>query len=175
MIKKLLSTCAAICMILSPVLSVSAAPLLPSDIATPESLVKGSGPAVYWYTGYERYVFPNEETFYSWFSPYDFARVRTISDASLVSLPIRGNVYFRPGSRIVKISTDPKVYGVDRNGTLRWLENEAVARTLYGQNWAQYVEEIPDAFFASYSTGATVTRASDFNPPMMYTPSDNLR
>lgn len=174
MFKKLLSTCVALSTLLGPIFSVSAAPILPSDIH-PGSLIKGSTAAVYWYTGYERYVFPNEETFYSWFSPYDFARVRIVTDAALISVPIRGNIYYRPGSRLVKIATDPKVYGVDPHGTLRWLESEAVARTLYGENWAQYVEELPDAFFVSYSVGSTVTRASDFHPPMMFTPGDNLR
>ena len=82
------------------------------------SLIKGaSSPAVYFCgRGGKRYVFPNEQAFHTWF--VDFSAVITIPDASLGSIMIGGNVNYRPGVRMVKIQSDPKVYAVAPGGTL---------------------------------------------------------
>lgn len=178
MIKKYLVTCAAICSMLAPVLSVSAAPLPPAAAPaalTSGRLIKASAPTVYWYTDDRRYVFPNEETFYTWFSPYDFARIVHISDADMAAIHVGGNVTYRPGSRLLKLSADPRVYAVDSRGTLRPIESEAVASELYTENWAQYIDDIPDAFFVNYSLGTPIRRASDFRPTTALTPTDSVR
>ena len=110
----------------------------------------------------KRYVFPNEKTYKTWYA--DFSSVKTITDSELAAIQIGGNVTYKPGSKMVKITTDPKVYAIDAHGKLRWIASEAVASALYGANWAKSVEDIPDAFFVNYTIGADIYSASDFVP-----------
>lgn len=140
------------------------APLLTqAAVLAPGDLVKGSTSSVYYYgVDGKRYVFPTEKTFFTWFSGFD--SVKTISDTELGSLPIGGNITYRPGVRLVKITTDPKVYAVGSNGTLRWVMTEGVAQDLYGTNWSSKVDDIPDAFFINYRVGAPIASATDFSP-----------
>lgn len=127
-----------------------------ADSLTAGSLIKASGPAVYYYAADgKRYVFPNETTYYSWFQ--NFNTVQTISDSELASIMIGGNVTIRPGTDLVKITTDPKVYAVTQNGTLHWVESESVASALYGANWAHRVVDVPDAFFVNYTVGSSIS------------------
>ena len=127
------------------------------------SLIKASGPAVYYYgTDGKRYVFPNEATFKTWYA--DFSTVKTISDAELAAILIGGNVTYRPGVRLVKITTDPKVYAVSAAGTLRHVASEAVAIALYGSDWAKKVDDVPDPFFVNYKQGSEIASSSDFKP-----------
>src|SRR3989344_2559457 len=66
----------------------------------------------------KRYVFPNEKTYKTWYS--DFSGVQIVSATELSSYSIGGNATYRPGVKLVKITTDPKVYAVGGNGTLHW-------------------------------------------------------
>lgn len=158
-------------------------PGLSAQAATPSvnMLVKSSSSAtVYWYAADgKRYVFPNTKTYYTWFSSDDFARVQTLSDNDLASLPLGGNVVYRGGAKLVKITTDPRVYAVSRYGILHWIPNEYIAMQLYGASWMQMVEDIPDAFFINYTVGTPLSQPSDFSVSNEYngvhTPSDNLR
>lgn len=157
--KKLVSTVVTLSTVLSSVgvgafaipSVASAATLMNGD------LIKASGPAVYYYFNSKRYVFPNETTYKSWFS--DFSGVRTISDAELSSVMIGGNITVRAGTKLVKITTDPKVYAVTAGGVLHWVESESVATALYGSAWATRVVDVPDAFFVNYSIGSSVATA----------------
>lgn len=121
------------------------------------SLIKASGPAVYYLAADgKRYTFPNDKIYRSWYS--DFSGVQVISDAELASYYIGGNVKYRAGTRLVKITTDPRVYAVEPTGTLRHIPDEATAIALYGANWAQMVDDLPDAFFAppNYNIGTAL-------------------
>jgi len=109
----------------------------------------------------KRYVFPNEKVFKSWYS--DFEDVVSVTDAQLYSTPIGGNVTYRPGTKLVKITTDPKVYAVDAFGTLRWIVSEEVAESLYGADWAKQVDDVPDIFFTNYVVGSPIFDVSDFD------------
>ncbi|MFH1078109.1 MAG: hypothetical protein V1745_02395 [Patescibacteria group bacterium] len=109
----------------------------------------------------KRYVFPNEKTYFTWYAGFD---AKTISETELANLPVGGAVTYRPGYRMVKLTTDPRTYAVDANGTLRWIETEAVAAALYGSDWNMKVEDLPDAYFATYRTGASIASASAFVP-----------
>jgi hypothetical protein len=126
-------------------------------------LIKGSLPAVY-YIGADgnRYVFPNDKTYFSWYA--DFSGVNTVTDAQLAAYPIGGNVTYRPGTRLVKIQSDPKVYAVDDHGVLRWVKSEAAAIAIWGSNWNKQVDDISDSFFVNYTVGADINSASDFSP-----------
>ncbi|MDO8462963.1 MAG: hypothetical protein Q7S96_01670 [bacterium] len=126
-------------------------------------LIKASQPSVYYY-GHDgkRYVFPNSKTYFSWYR--DFADVITIDDATLGSIPLGGNVTYKPGVKMVKITTDPKVYAVDAGGTLRWIETEAAAIALYDTDWNTKIDDVPDPFFVNYKVGASIASASAFDP-----------
>ena len=125
-------------------------------------LVKASLTTVYYYAAGKRYVFPNEKTYKTWYT--NFSGVKTITDAELASYPLAGNVTYRPGVKMVKINTDPKTYAVDKGGKLRWVTSEAIAIALYGSLWNKgMVEDVSDAFWVNYMSGADITVAADFN------------
>ncbi|MDF1496811.1 MAG: hypothetical protein P1P90_01995 [Patescibacteria group bacterium] len=126
-------------------------------------LIKASTPAVYYYgADGKRYVFPTEKTFLSWYDNFD--SVKTITDAELASLPIGGNVTYRPGVRMIKITTDPKTYAVGTNGILRHITSEEIAVALYGSDWNTKIDDIPDTFFVNYNIGDPITNVSQFTP-----------
>jgi len=103
----------------------------------------------------QRYVFPNTSTYMSWYS--DFSGVVTVPSTELQSYPIGGNVTMRPGTNLVKITTDPTVYAVEPGGELRSIVSEENAIDLYGADWASRVVDVPDAFFVNYEKGSALT------------------
>jgi hypothetical protein len=123
----------------------------------PGSLIKGVSSTAVYYCGRDgrRYVFPNQQVFFTWYS--DFSTVITINDTELSALRIGGLVNYRPGVRMVKIQSDPKTYVVSRTGTLRWVPSEGVAATLYGSEWNTMIDDVSDAFFFNYNIGESVT------------------
>lgn len=135
---------------------------LHSAVVTPGSLIKASAPAVY-YVGADskRYVFPNDKIYFSWYQ--DFSQVTKVTDAELADYTIGGNVTYRPGVRLVKIQSDPKVYAVSAGGVLRWVKTEAAAGALFGANWSKQVDDLSDSFFVNYTVGADVSSAGDYN------------
>ena len=135
------------------VMSGLTAPMATKAAAQTGDLIKKDGlSAVYYLKDGKRYVFPNEATYKSWYS--DFSGVVTISADELASYPLAANVVVRPGTKLVKITTDPKVYAVEANGVLRWVQTEADAKALYGDNWAQRVIDVADSFFINYTIGS---------------------
>ncbi|MEA3249417.1 MAG: hypothetical protein U9Q03_03605 [Patescibacteria group bacterium] len=126
-------------------------------------LVKASGPALYYYAeDGKRYVFPNERVYFSWFS--DFSGIVEISGEELASIPIGGNVTYRPGIRLIKIQSDPKVYAIAPGGVLRWIENEQTAKDLYGVEWNKHVDDVGVAYFINYTMGESLDCACGYHP-----------
>jgi hypothetical protein len=127
-------------------------------------LLKGSEDTVYYYASDgKRYVFPNRETYMSWYP--DFSGVKYVTNAILATIPIGRNVTYRPGVRMIKLNTLPKVYAVDLHGTLRWVTSEAAAVSIYGANWQSYIDNLSDVFYINYKEGANINSLADFNPP----------
>jgi hypothetical protein len=119
-------------------------------------LIKMNGlSTVYYYKGGKRFVFPNEKTFMTWYR--DFNSVTVISQSELESYPLGGNVTYRPGVQLVKITTMNTVYAVGYNRTLHSIVSEANAISLWGANWAKMVQDVPDAFFTNYVVGSPLT------------------
>ncbi len=136
-------------------------------------LIKGSGSTVYYFApNGKRLVFPNEKTYFTWYR--DFTGVKTIPDGQLAAIPLGGNVTYRPGYKMVKITTDPKVYVVDQGGVLRWTQTEQLANTLFGINWKNRIDDIPDAFFVNYRVGTPIQTATDYNPANIMTATANI-
>lgn len=103
----------------------------------------------------KRYIFPNEKTYFTWYP--NFSGIITVSAAQMGSIPIGGNVTYRPGTKLLKVTTDPKIYAVEKNGLLRYLPTAEIATLFYGKNWLSLVEDLPDPFFVNYRRGADVT------------------
>lgn len=135
------------------VMSGLAAPVATKAAAQAGDLIKKDGLSAVYYLGQDgkRYVFPNEATYKSWYN--DFSGVVTVSADELASYPLGANVVVRPGTYLVKITTDPKVYAVEGNGVLRWVQTETDAKALYGENWAKRVIDVADSFFTNYTIG----------------------
>jgi M6 family metalloprotease-like protein len=124
--------------------------------AQPGDLIKGaSSAAVYFVTqDGKRLAFPGESTFFTWYG--DFSTVKSVSDGELASFPLGGLVTLRPGIKMVKIQSDPRVYAVARNGTLRWIEHEWLAAVIFGTDWNKKVVDVPDSLFINYKLGDPV-------------------
>lgn len=108
----------------------------------------------------KRYVFPTEKTYLTWYS--DFSGVKEISATELASYKIGGNATYKPGIKMVKITTDPKVYAITKGGVLREIASEAVAKELYGAAWNKQIDDVPDPFFINYKVGAKISAATDY-------------
>lgn len=104
-----------------------------------------------------RHAFPTESIFRSWFPSYE--NVALIDAEHLASYPLGKNVTVRPGTALVKLTTDPKVYAVEPGGKLRWIASETVANTLYGKDWAKRVMDVSDVFFGNYTIGEPIYTA----------------
>lgn len=103
----------------------------------------------------KRYVFPNQAIYNSWYENFD--TVLTISTYQLASIPIGGNVTYKPGKKLIKIQSDPKVYAVSHGGILRWVQSEVLATAFYGDNWAKEIDDIQEVFFFNYEVGDPVS------------------
>jgi len=128
---------------------------------TSNTLIKGSSTAVY-YCGAngKRYVFPNQKIYASWYA--DFKNVITITDEQLAQIALGGNVTYRPGVRMVKIQTDPRIYVVDKGGVLRYVTTPEIGQSMYGSKWSTYVDDLSDAFFVNYTVGESITAPLTF-------------
>ena len=163
---------------LATTLALSFAPLASHAAVTtafsPGDLIKGSGDTVYYYAtdGY-RYVFPNAKTYFTWFK--DFSGVKQIPDGMLSTLPLaHSNVTYRPGYKMVKVTTDPKTYVVDQGGILRHVPSEQLAQTLYGLSWKSNIDDVPDAYFMNYRVGTPLLTAADFKPADVMTQTTTI-
>ncbi|MFH1522629.1 MAG: hypothetical protein ABIE43_02305, partial [Patescibacteria group bacterium] len=122
--------------------------------ASAGDLIKMDGLSSVYYLGADskRYVFPNEKTYFSWYG--DFSSVVTIPQSELEGYALAANVTVRPGTKLVKITTNPNVYAVKPNGNLILIPDETTAKALYGDSWAQRVIDVPDSFFTNYTIAA---------------------
>ena len=152
---------------MSTALALSALFVFPARAAEPiypfGTLVRSSGNAVYVIGGDGmRYAFPNERIYKSWFK--DFVNVKHIADDELAAMTLGGNMTYKPGVKLIKLTTDPKVYAVGSEKTLRWVKTESAAKEIYGAAWAKNVDDVSDAFFSDYQIGAPIASKGDFDP-----------
>ncbi len=172
--KKLFSIFLLVMLVVSGVIAavpqVSAEDVTPavSSIAVSDlvagTVVKGEGNPTLYYIAEDgkRYVFPNSNTFFSWYD--DFSEVVEIPLEDLYAYPLGGNARYKPGQVLIKIQTDPKVYAVGANGKLHWVKTEALAKAFYGDNWNRMVDDVPDSFFTNYDVDTDIDDEDDYNP-----------
>lgn len=111
-----------------------------------------SDPAVYVIrSDGKRGIFPDTETYFSYFDSFD--NVVTVNDDQLRKLPLGSRVTVRPGTWLVKIQSDPRVYAVEDGTVLRHIPDEDTARFLYGDAWNSQVRDVNVAFFKDYNIG----------------------
>ncbi len=123
---------------------------------------------VYYYgSDGQRYSFPNEKTYFSWYE--DFDDVVSISDEDLADITLAGNIVARPGSHWIKIESDEKVYAVSTDGSIHWVESEEVAEGLAGSDWNTNIDDVPDVFFVDYTVGDSLTDAAAGYDGMLWT------
>ena len=73
------------------------------------TLIKGSAATVYYYAADgKRHSFPNQATFDSWYAS-SRQKIVPVSDRELSTIPLGKNIVFKPGVKLIKITTDPKV------------------------------------------------------------------
>ncbi|MFH0891654.1 MAG: M23 family metallopeptidase [Candidatus Falkowbacteria bacterium] len=127
-----------------------------ASVCVSGSLIKLSGQSAVYYCGADgrRYVFPNERIYFSWYE--GFSDVTEISGDQMAAIPLGGNATYRPGTKMVKVQTDPRVYAVARGGELRWIRSAETAAALYGADWKKKVDDLPDSFFFDYKIGQDI-------------------
>jgi hypothetical protein len=157
-----------------PALTVS----LPAKAAITSTVIKGpNSSTLYWYASNgKRYVFPNANTYYTWYG--DFLNVNNVTESELSAITLAGNVTYRPGAKLIKVESDPKVYAVARYGVLRHVTSESLASSLYGSDWRSKVQDIPAVFFTNYTVANPIYNAYDFSVANEYNgvtnPNDSI-
>lgn len=117
--------------------------------------LKGDRTVYYFDKEWHRRPFPNQRVYESWYR--DFSGVKELTAEEMADIRLGSPVVYRPGTRLIKIPSIPKVYAVEPGGVLRWIETEAVAKALYGDNWSKRVDDVSEAFFTNYKEGAPLT------------------
>ncbi len=137
-----------------------------------------SDSAVYYIGGDgKRHAFPNEKVYFTWYC--DFSGVKVIQPEQMADITLGKNVTYIPGRKMVKFTTDPKVYAVDKGGILRWVSSEAAALTIYGPEWNTKIDDISDAFYGDYAFGNDLAASTGYYPTIVERsvifPSDSMR
>jgi len=147
-----------------------------ADPVSNGDLIKKDGlSTVYFVFSNQRYPFPDEPTYKSWYD--DFPQVKTVSREKLESYPLSGdNITYQPGS-LIKVTTDPKVYLVNNCGHLHWIVSEEIATEIFGSDWASLVRDLPDAFLTDYvraSEGAHSVDSIEYYESLFINPEIEL-
>lgn len=132
------------------------------------SLLKcGSRAAIYYVASNgKRYVFPNRVTYRSWYD--DFSSVRHVSSSICARIPLGGNVTVRPGSLLLTMPHDGRVFAVTASNVLRHVTSGDIAQALYGSRWERRgargsLRSLPEVFFTNYTVGSAIQSAADYD------------
>jgi hypothetical protein len=135
------------------------APPLPPEIVIGSLVKKADSNSIYFIDQDNRaHAFPDANTYFSWFPNFD--NVQTIPAETLAAIPVGNNVTMRPGTWLIKIQTDPKVYAVEPYGVICWVNTELVATDLYGADWNTKIVDVDPLIFSNYQVGADINSAS---------------
>ena len=128
----------------------SVGPVSASVDVDPGDLVKCPDFSAVYYIGQlnDRWSFPNENIYFSWYN--DFDDVKTISCSQLSDYQLAGSVMYQSGTRLVKMPSVNTVYYAEPFGILKAIDDEEQATNMYGANWADQVDDLSEAFFPAY-------------------------
>lgn len=139
----------------------------PADAASAGDLIRTASSNAVYYLGSDakRYVFYNGLSGYypvykTWYQNYN--SVKTISDSELGGYSLGGNVCVRPGTNLIMIKSDPKLYAVEKGCVIRHISSEAVASSIWGADWWKWVMEVPDFMFVNYTVGSPISSAGSY-------------
>jgi len=137
-------------------------------------LIRGETFSAVYYYGADgfRYVFPNDKAYFTWYK--DFNSVKWVSDANLTKIQIGGNVTYKPGVKMIKINSDPRVYVVSSGGVIHPIGSEAIASALYGATWNKQIDDVSDGFFPNYVMGGSIDVASMYDPAAEKADAENI-
>ena len=108
----------------------------------------------------KRYVFPSEKQFNTWYG--DFTSVSVIPMQALSAKSLGGSVLFKPGSRLVKSATSPRVYMVGEDGMLHWVTSMSFIESIFGAHWNSKLDVMGDSLFVDYGIGLPVATGGDY-------------
>ena len=163
MLRRLILPLAVLAVLLAPALPARATVMgvFPGDLIklkNDQNPATHADEAVYYFDrDWFRRPFPNRKVFESWYR--DFSGVKEITAVEMAEIKMGPPIMYRPGTRLIKIPSVPRVYAVEPNGVLRWITDEAVARELFGANWSKRVDDVAEVFFANYTEGAPLKAA----------------
>lgn len=110
----------------------------------------------------KRYVFPDEtNTYESWKSV--LPPIKTVTQDELESYSLGGNVWYRPGTRLIRIQSDARIFAVAHGGVLRAI-NEGNAEALFGKDWKTLLDTLQDHYFTNYNPGEPILSLKDYSP-----------
>ena len=147
-------------------MSMLAVPMQVGATASAGDLIKTSSSSAVYYLAADgkRYVFPTEQTYFSWYS--DFSGVLIVSQSEFENYTPGANVTMRPGTKLIQeVSMETpwkvlssKVYAIEPGGKKIAIPDADTAVALYGANWESKIQGIPSAFITSYTdSGKTAT------------------
>lgn len=140
--------------------------------------VKGASSSTVYYVDINniRHPFPDAQTYFTY--EWDFDDLVEVTEATLPTLPLGEPMLVKPEIILVKLASDPRVYAVaesaDGETVLRLISGEELAASLYGDYWADYVIDIPDAFWPRYLLGDDMTGSESVDIDAMKTRIDVL-
>ena len=102
-------------------------------------LIKTAGSTQIYYLSADgsKYPFADAATYYTWYK--DTSGVVTVSADELSSYATGVKILVRPGTKLVKKTTDKSVYAVEPNGVLRRIADPADAVALWGKTWGHNI------------------------------------
>jgi hypothetical protein len=142
-----------------------------TDLSAGDLIVGETLSTVYYYgSDSQRYAFPNEKTFFSWYDNFD--GVVSITDDELADITMAGNVVYRPGTNWIKVTSIDTVYVVSTDGAIHPILDEATAEALGGTEWNTMIHDVPDVYFADYTVGAELASDTDVVDGMLVADGD---
>ncbi len=128
----------------------------PGDVVTTNNLPNN------YYVGVDnkRYVFTTQQSYDTWYPKA--SPVKLLEQKKLETVPLGGNVTYRPGMRVITFDTDPSYYVVASGGVLKKITQQLL-RSIYGNNWRQRLDTLPEYYRADYSLGVPVKNMNDYD------------
>lgn len=107
----------------------------------------GKGGTVYYYANSKKYPFPNEKVYLSWYPDFKSVIIKKIAAVDVGDVAWGTNVRYRPGTRMIKVPDDLKVYAVTTGGKACWVKDEDVAKKFYGATWNKKIDDLLASLF----------------------------
>lgn len=127
-------------------------PVILYEDAEPGELITAPNLGAIYYLNKDRkrVVFPDEQTFNSWYP--DFENLKHIPLDVLESYPLSGrNATIRSGTYLITIPSSYQVWMVGYANDLHWLKGgEEQAISLFGENWSERLVDLQEYYFTNY-------------------------